>query len=55
MVYGHTVGKGLAFAYVKPDAAVEGTALQVLVMGEPRAALVLAQAAYDPHSELPRR
>ncbi len=54
VAYGHTVGKILAFAYVAPDAGVPGTALDVVVMGEPRKAVVLDRAAYDPDSLLPR-
>ncbi len=54
VAYGHTVGKILAFAYIKPHAAVEGTALQVIVAGKPRAAKVLGEPAYDPTSLLPR-
>ena len=55
VVYGCSIGKGLAFAYIKPHAAKADTALQVMVMGKVRNARVLAQAAYDPHSELPRK
>ncbi|MEO1564027.1 MAG: glycine cleavage T C-terminal barrel domain-containing protein, partial [Pseudomonadota bacterium] len=54
VAYGHTVGKILAFAYVKPKAATPGQALEVVIAGEPRAASVLGEAAYDPQSELPR-
>ncbi|MEM9477687.1 MAG: FAD-dependent oxidoreductase [Pseudomonadota bacterium] len=54
VAYGHTVGKVLAFAYVKPHAAVPGTDLQVVVHGKPRAARVLGGPAYDPQSLLPR-
>ena len=54
IVYGHTVGTGLAFAYVKPSVAAEGTALEVVVMGELRKAFVRIAAAYDPLSEKPR-
>lgn len=54
VAYGHTVGKILAFAYVKPAAAEAGTALEVVIAGEPRAARVLAEPAYDPQSLLPR-
>jgi dimethylglycine dehydrogenase len=54
VVYGHTVGKILAFAYIKPEAATPGTALQVVVHGSPRAARVLGEPAYDPQSQLPR-
>ncbi|MDJ0859744.1 MAG: FAD-dependent oxidoreductase, partial [Dinoroseobacter sp.] len=52
VVHGHTVGKGLAFAYVKPEAAVPATELEVLIHGTPRAARVLAEPAYDPRSFL---
>lgn len=54
VVYGHTVGKILAFAYIKPHAAAPGTALDVVIHGTPRAARVLGEPAYDPHSLLPR-
>jgi len=54
VAYGHTVGRILAFAYVKPAAAKPGTALEVLIHGQPRAARVLAEPAYDPESRLPR-
>ncbi|WP_170333101.1 FAD-dependent oxidoreductase [Ruegeria arenilitoris] len=54
VVYGHTVSKILAFAYIKPEAATPGTALQVVVHGKPRAARVLGEPAYDPQSLLPR-
>ena len=54
ITYGHSVGKILAFAYVKPHAAMEGTALEIVVMNEPRPAMVLGEAAYDPQNLLPR-
>ncbi len=54
VAYGHTVGKILAFAYIKPEAAKPGTALDVVVHGQPRAARVLGEPAYDPQSLLPR-
>ncbi len=54
VAYGHTVGKILAFAYVKPRAAAPGTALEVIIAGQPRAAKVLGEPAYDPQSEKPR-
>jgi dimethylglycine dehydrogenase len=55
VVYGHTVGKILAFAYLKPHAAAPGTALEVIIHGKPRAARVLGAPAYDPHSLAPRK
>ncbi|NOD84549.1 FAD-dependent oxidoreductase [Ruegeria sp. HKCCD6119] len=54
VAYGHTVGKILAFAYLKPEAAKAGTQLEVVIHGQPRAARVLDKPAYDPDSLLPR-
>jgi dimethylglycine dehydrogenase len=54
IAFGHGVGKLLAFAYVKADHAAPGTALDVIVMGEPRKAKVLGGPAYDPESLKPR-
>ncbi|MEL6808095.1 MAG: FAD-dependent oxidoreductase [Pseudomonadota bacterium] len=54
VVFGPTVGKILAFAYIAPHAATPGTALRVVVHGAPRAARVLDVPAYDPQSLLPR-
>ena len=54
IAFGHAVGKLLAFAYVSADMARPGTALRVVVMGEPRDATVLADAAFDPQGLLPR-
>ena len=54
VVYGHTVGKILAFAYIKPSAAAPETELQVVIAGEERKAKVLGDPAYDPQSKLPR-
>ena len=52
--YGYTVGKPLFFAFVKPEAAVPGTKLHVLVQGHSIPAEVLGQPAYDPNNEKPR-
>ncbi|MGI9433621.1 MAG: glycine cleavage T C-terminal barrel domain-containing protein, partial [Geminicoccaceae bacterium] len=54
IAYGHSVGKILAFAYVKPRAAEPGAALEVVIMGKPRKAEVLALPAYDSENLLPR-
>jgi dimethylglycine dehydrogenase len=54
VAYGPTVGKILAFAYIKPDAAAPETTLEVVIHGQPRAARVLGEPAYDPQSLLPR-
>jgi dimethylglycine dehydrogenase len=52
--YGPAVGRSLAFAYVAPELAVAETALEVLLMGERRAARVLADAPWDPDNLRPR-
>jgi len=54
IAFGHTIGKILAFAYIKPAAAEPGTLLTVIVAGKPRNARVLGEPAYDPQSLLPR-
>lgn len=54
MAYSHTVGKILAFAYIKPATARPGTKLQVVIAGKPREAVVCDKPAYDPDSTLPR-
>lgn len=54
VAFGHTVGKILAFAYIKPSAAVAGTRLQVVIAGKSRDAKVLDEPVYDPESLLPR-
>ncbi|MFZ5964235.1 FAD-dependent oxidoreductase [Thalassococcus sp. BH17M4-6] len=54
VAYGHSVGKILAFAYLKPHAAAPGTTLEVVIHGQPRSASVLGAPAYDPESLLPR-
>lgn len=54
VVYGHTVGRVLAFAYIKPDAALAGTELEVIIAGKSRPAKVLSVPAYDPDNTLPR-
>lgn len=54
VAYGHTVGKILAFAYLKPHAVIPGTALEVIIHGQPRAARVLGEPAHDPQSVAPR-
>ena len=54
VAYGHSVGKILAFAYVKPDVNIAGTDVEVIVAGQPRKGRILGEAAYDPMSRLPR-
>ena len=52
--WGPSVGASLAFGYVRPDHAAPGTELEVLILGEHRAARVLAEARYDPRNLRPR-
>ncbi|MDI3337920.1 FAD-dependent oxidoreductase [Defluviimonas aestuarii] len=54
IAFGHSVGKLLAFAYVKADHAKPATELEVVIMGEPRHAKVLSEPAYDPEGRVPR-
>ncbi|MBO9448678.1 GcvT family protein [Tropicibacter sp. R16_0] len=54
VAYGHTVGKILAFAYVKPHANQPGAKVEVIVAGKPRKGRILGEPAYDPQSLLPR-
>ena len=54
VAYGHTVGKILAFAYVKPEAAEPGTPLDVVIAGTARPGRVLGEPAFDPQSLRPR-
>jgi dimethylglycine dehydrogenase len=54
VAFGPTIGKILAFAYIKPETARPGTKLDVVIHGRPRAAHVLGEAAYDPQSLKPR-
>jgi len=46
--YGHWLGKSLAMAMVDRAAAAQGTDLSVHVVGEERAARVIAPSPYDP-------
>ena len=49
--YGHAVAKSIAFAYVEPAYAAPGTSFEVLLLGRPRQASVMAEALYDPANE----
>jgi dimethylglycine dehydrogenase len=46
--YGHAVKKSLAFAYVDPGMTAIGTGFDVLVLGEKRKAMVVAESPWDP-------
>ena len=52
--WGHTVGRGLAFAYVKPRYKAPGTRFDVQLMSDRRSTVVLDGPAYDPKNEKPR-
>ncbi len=55
IAYGHSVGKILAFAYIKPEANTLGQAVEVIIHGFPRKGKILGDhAAYDPQSQKPR-
>ena len=43
--YGHYTGRSLGFAYVEPHLAAPGSTFSIDVLGEPRAATVLAEPA----------
>ncbi|MEQ9258026.1 MAG: glycine cleavage T C-terminal barrel domain-containing protein [Roseovarius sp.] len=46
--YGHTLGKSYALAMIDREAAAEGTALTLHIVGAERAAKVIAPSPYDP-------
>lgn len=54
VVYGHSVGKILAFAYIHPEVARPDQILSVVIAGTPRQARVLSEPAYDAESNRPR-
>ena len=49
--WGHTVGRGLAFAYVDPGYRDPGTTFEISLLGERRRATVLAEPAHDPANQ----
>ncbi|HWG61410.1 MAG TPA: FAD-dependent oxidoreductase [Streptosporangiaceae bacterium] len=46
--YGHRVGTCIALAYLPPELAEPGTAVEVAVLGQRRKALVTGEPLYDP-------
>ena len=46
--YGWRVGKSLALAMVRPDLAVEGTEVEIEILGERRRATVIPESPFDP-------
>jgi dimethylglycine dehydrogenase len=54
VAFGHTYGKILAFAYIKPWANVGGQEIDVVIAGAARRGRVLTVPVYDPDSLKPR-
>jgi dimethylglycine dehydrogenase len=52
--YGYDQGNYLAYAYIKPELNKPGNEFEVLVMGQPRRAVIIEQCVYDPENLLPR-
>ena len=50
-VYGHTVGRSLALAYVRPEAAAVGARLAIDILGARRPARVIPDSPHDPGNE----
>jgi dimethylglycine dehydrogenase len=46
--FGFTVNKSLAFAYVDPTLAAQGTEFEVMIFSEKRKARIIVEPAYDP-------
>ena len=49
--YGWRVGKSLALAMVRPDLAVEGSEVEIEILGERRRATVIPESPFDPKNE----
>jgi dimethylglycine dehydrogenase len=52
--YGRWAGQSLTFATIAPEFAAAGTKLEVMILGQPRPAQVVAEAVYDARTERPR-
>ncbi|WP_371224143.1 GcvT family protein [Roseovarius sp. 2305UL8-3] len=52
--YGHRAGKNLAYAFLDPGLASNGTALEIDIIGTMTPALVIPPSPYDPDMSLPR-
>ncbi len=48
--YGWRTGQSLALAMVRPDLGEPGTALEIIVLGERRRAIVLPESPFDPEN-----
>jgi len=49
-VYGHTVGKSLALAYLSPDCLAPGTELEIEILGERYPARIIPDSPHDPEN-----
>ena len=49
--YGWRIGKSLALAMVRPDLAVEGSEVEIEILGERRRATVIPESPFDPNNE----
>ena len=49
--YGHVVGESIALAYLPLEHAVDGTEVEVEILGVRRPARVVEQPLYDPAGE----
>jgi dimethylglycine dehydrogenase len=49
--YGWRVGKSLALGMLQPDCATPGTELEIVILGKPHRATVIAESPYDPNNE----
>ena len=49
--YGHVLGKSLALAYVKPQFAEVGSAMEIEILGERKKATVLGESPFDPENQ----
>jgi dimethylglycine dehydrogenase len=48
--YGHATKKSLAFAYVSPELAAQGTAFEIMMFTQMRKAKIIAESAWDPEN-----
>jgi dimethylglycine dehydrogenase len=49
--YGHVIKKSLALAYVKPETANVGTALEIEILGKRHRATVIEESPWDPENK----
>lgn len=54
IAYGHSTGKILAFAYIRPELNAPGREIGAIIAGKPRKGRVLGGPVHDPESRLPR-